>query len=119
MPSDAIPDPHGQTPHFFAPWQARAFALTVHLHDQGHFSWDDWVNTFSARIGEQTAPDTTTSDDHAEVYYLAWLEALVDIVTERQMAEASTIVEMAETWRRAARATPHGTPIRYEAGLRD
>ena len=118
MPSDTIPAPHAETPHFFAPWQARAFALTVHLHDQGRFGWDDWVRVFSARIGDRPAPDAATPEDHAEVYYLAWLDALEQIVTDRQLADAAIIAEMAETWRRAALATPHGTPILYEAGLR-
>lgn len=119
MPSDPlIPGISGNDPHFFAPWQAKAFALTVHLHDRGHFSWDDWVKVFSARIGDARAlPDAATPEDHATDYYLSWLAALEDIVTRTGMAEAETIREMAETWRRAALATPHGTPIRYEAGL--
>ena len=119
MSSDPlIPGIGGEDPHFFAPWQAKAFALTVHLHDRGHFTWAEWVDVFSARIGGATAlPDAATAEDHAEDYYLSWLAALEDIVTLKGMGEADTIREMAETWRRAARATPHGTPILYEAGL--
>jgi nitrile hydratase accessory protein len=119
MPSDAlIPGLDGDTPHFFAPWQAKVFALTVHLNERGAFTWGDWVAAFSSRIaGATDLPDAATPEDHAEDYYLTWLDTLEAVLTERGMAEAATIREMAEIWRRAALATPHGTPIRYEAGL--
>ncbi|WP_375175604.1 nitrile hydratase accessory protein [Pseudooceanicola sp.] len=123
MPADMIPGLNipgleGDNPHFFAPWQAKLFALTVHLNEGGHFTWGDWVTAFSARIGSAAPlPDAATPEDHAEDYYLTWLDTLEAVLTERGMAEAAVIREMAETWRRAARATPHGTPIRYEAGL--
>lgn len=119
MPSSpAIPGLDGAEPHFFAPWQAKAFALTVGLNEAGHFTWGEWVEVFSARIGGAAAlPDAASSAAHAEGYYLCWLDALEDILTAKGMAEAAMIGEMAATWRRAARATPHGTPIRYEAGL--
>lgn len=124
MPSDttpaaAIPGIGRDDPHFFEPWQAKAFALTVHLHDRGYFSWEDWVEVFSARIhGAPRMPDAASSAEHAEGYYLAWLGALEQMLTDRDIAGAETLREMAETWRRAALATPHGTPILYEAGLR-
>lgn len=119
MPSDnLIPGMDGDAPHFFAPWQAKVFALTVHLNEQGHFTWPEWVEVFSARIaGAPALPDAATPESHAEDYYLTWLDALEEMLTTKGMAEAATIREMAETWRRAALATPHGTPILYEAGL--
>mgnify|MGYP003128967491 CR=1 FL=1 len=71
-----------------------------------------------SRIGGATPlPDAATPEDHAESYYLAWLDALEAILDDRGLAEADLVRDMAETWRRAARATPHGTPILYEAGL--
>ncbi|WP_136634553.1 nitrile hydratase accessory protein [Pseudooceanicola onchidii] len=119
MPNNpAIPGLDGDAPHFFAPWQAKAFALTVHLHDQGRFTWTEWVDTFAPRVGGTAPlPDAATTADHAEVYYLAWLDALQAILGDKGLAEAALIGEMAEVWRRAALATPHGTPILYEAGL--
>ena len=113
-----IPGLAGDNPHFFAPWQAKAFALTVHLHDQGRFTWEEWVETFAPRIGGAAPlPDAATAEEHAEDYYLSWLAALEDILTAKGFAEAEVIRDMAATWQRAALNTPHGTPIQYEAGL--
>ena len=27
---------------FSAPWEAKTFAMAVHLHDKGVFSWKEW-----------------------------------------------------------------------------
>ena len=118
-PAARIPGLSGaEEPHFFAPWQAKAFALTVALHDRGQFTWAEWVEVFSAHIhGGATLPDAATPEDHAEDYYLHWLDALEEMLTTKGLAGADLIREMAETWRRAALNTPHGTPILYEAGL--
>jgi hypothetical protein len=32
-------------PVFAEPWQAEAFALTVKLSEQGHFSWQGWADS--------------------------------------------------------------------------
>lgn len=122
MPSDAplaIPGLSGaEPPHFFAPWQAKAFALTVHLNERGLFTWSEWVDHISTRIkGAPTLPDRASDADHAEVYYRAWLDALADLLADKGLAEAGTVRAMTATWQRAAEATPHGTPILYEAGL--
>jgi hypothetical protein len=45
-------------PAFSEPWQAEAFALTLQLARAGHFSWTDWVGTFSMRI---STPPITVS----------------------------------------------------------
>lgn len=113
-----IPGLGGHDPHFFEPWQAKVFALTVHLHDRGTFTWTEWVDHFAPRIGGAAPlPDAATPAEHAGDYYRSWLAALSDLLAARGMAEAATLRAMADTWQRAAHATPHGTPIRYEAGL--
>ncbi|MEE1557214.1 MAG: nitrile hydratase accessory protein, partial [Alphaproteobacteria bacterium] len=30
-------------PVFDEPWQAQAFAMTVWLHEQSHFTWPEWA----------------------------------------------------------------------------
>lgn len=115
---DALPLTPDASPHFNAPWQARVFALTVHLHDRGLFDWAEWVACFSTHIaGATDLPGGATPAEHAEAYYRCWLVALSDLLDRKALAEAALVRDMAETWQRAARATPHGTPIRFEAGV--
>lgn len=40
---------------FAEPWQARAFALTVHLQERGLFTWTEWTEALGAVIA--SAPD--------------------------------------------------------------
>ena len=57
---------------FEAPWQARAFALTLAAHEAGLFTWPQW----SAALGralERAAPDGSD-------YYDRWLEALETVL---------------------------------------
>lgn len=103
--------------HFFAPWQAKAFALVVHLNETGLFTWAEWVEFCAKRI--KTAPPLAhqaSPQDHADDYYRAWLAALSDLLEVKGIAGSETVRDMARTWQRAAHATPHGTPIIYEAG---
>lgn len=89
-------------PPFEAPWQAKAFALTVHLHAGGAFTWSDWGRALAAERAR---------DPEGE-YFAAWLRALEGLLGD--LAPPEAVAETAERWCRAARATPHGTPIRLE-----
>jgi nitrile hydratase accessory protein len=92
-------------PVFAAPWQAQAFAMTLHLHATGLFSWTQWAEALGAEI-RAAGP----ADDGSR-YYEHWLAALEKIVAARGAADAQSLHERAEAWRRAAAATPHGRPI--------
>ena len=35
---------------FDEPWHAVAFAITVHLHDRGLFTWPDWADALSRAL---------------------------------------------------------------------
>ncbi len=35
---------------FAEPWQARAFALTLKLSEQGHFTWGEWTTTLAREL---------------------------------------------------------------------
>jgi hypothetical protein len=36
--------PHeGENPVFKAPWEARAFAMVIRLHERGLFTWTEWA----------------------------------------------------------------------------
>jgi len=112
-----VAEPEDQ-PRFDAPWQAKAFALTLSLHAAGVFTWSDWAEALGARLaGDTRLPDGAASARHTEAYFTAWLAALEDLLGRTGLAEAAQIDAATATWQRAALATPHGTPILYERGL--
>ena len=92
-------------PVFAEPWQAQAFAMTLHLHARGLFTWTQWAETLGAEIR------AAGSADDGSRYYEHWLAALERIVAARGATEAHALHERAEAWTRAAAATPHGKPI--------
>ncbi len=86
---------------FEEPWQAQAFALTVHLHDQGHFTWNEWAGALSTQIHSGT--DRT--------YYGHWLSALEALIAAKGISTADQLAHTAQAWKQAAARTPHGQPI--------
>jgi nitrile hydratase accessory protein len=95
---------------FAAPWQAQAFALAVSLHEKGLFSWSEWAERFSAAL--KTAPAACGADEVNETYWRTWLSTLETIVTETSPITPDALSARADAWDAAARATPHGQPIR-------
>ena len=87
---------------FDAPWQAQLFALTVALSEAGHVPWAEWVAHFSPHVRD-AAPDA---------YWTAWANALVDMLAARGIAGTAEVADLTRRWQAAARATPHGQPIR-------
>ena len=92
-------------PVFAAPWQAQAFALAVHLHAQGLFSWSQWADALAAEIR------AAGGDDDGSRYYEHWLAALEKLVAARGATDRASLQARAAAWSRAAAATPHGQPI--------
>ncbi len=90
---------------FTEPWQAQVFALTVHLHEQGLFSWPEWAESLSAELHR---PDA--ADDGSD-YYQRWAAALERLLTAKAVTSTESVQVMADAWSRAAHATPHGQPI--------
>jgi nitrile hydratase accessory protein len=93
---------------FAEPWEAQAFAITVALHERGLFSWPEWISALAAEIQaaqERGDPDT------GNTYYHHWLAALERLVVAKQATDATAIGRYRLAWERAARRTPHGTPI--------
>jgi nitrile hydratase accessory protein len=102
-----LPRDAAGSPVFAEPWQARAFALTLALHERGAFVWSDWAQA----LGAEFARDT--SEGH-EAYYRAWLRALETLLDKGGIATPPEVAALAAAWQAAAAATPHGTPIRLE-----
>lgn len=97
-------------PVFDAPWQARAFALTLLLHRRGAFTWPEWAATL--------ADECRTQAPGQDGYYAAWVRALQRLLTAKGLATPDAIATMTDAWRRAAEATPHGQPILLENARR-
>ena len=98
----------GDAPVFAEPWQAEAFAMVVALHDRGLFTWEEWAATLSGKLKRPGALDDASD------YYHCWLEALESLIASKSVASKHDIDQLAAAWQRAARATPHGRPIRLE-----
>ena len=105
------PDPAtgpADAPVFAEPWQAEAFALVVHLHASGAFTWNEWADALSVEIKAAEARREVEDD---ACYYEHWLAALERLVTTRGMTEPSALAARKEAWAEAYRHTPHGRPV--------
>ncbi len=67
----------GDRPVFNEPWEAKAFALTIALHERGLFTWPQWAAALARQIElAQAAGDA----DLGDTYYQHWLLALESLV---------------------------------------
>jgi nitrile hydratase accessory protein len=97
-----------QGPVFAEPWQAQAFAMTLALHERGHFAWPEWAQYLSRAIRDAQArgdPDT------GDTYYRHWLAALEQLLLDKGLVQPLALTALRQAWRVAAEATPHGQPI--------
>jgi nitrile hydratase accessory protein len=103
--SPGLPVSPEGAPAFAEPWQAQAFALTVHLNERGVFSWSEWAENLSREVHR---PERAA--DGAD-YFDAWVQALSHLLAEKGVADRETVLALQHSWQRAAEATPHGQPI--------
>lgn len=99
----------GGQPVFAQPWEAQAFAMTVHLHEKGLFTWDEWAAHLSEQIhgGEERA------------YYAHWLAALESVVAAKTVIDGTALGARQRAWEEAAEKTPHGEPIELLRAVRE
>ena len=90
---------------FEEPWQAQVFAMAVMLNQRGVFGWSEWADALGAEI----AADPQEAGDDG--YFHHWLRALEKLLVAKGVASAADLAGLAEAWRAAAEATPHGQPI--------
>jgi nitrile hydratase accessory protein len=113
--------PHGapasaDEPVFAEPWEAQAFALVVASVERGLFTWPDWTAALSRVIaahGGETGSGRL-SEASSGRYYANWLVAFEHLLAERGVTAPGEVGAAAAAWGRAAEATPHGQPLRFE-----
>lgn len=100
-------------PVFREPWEARAFAMALALHEAGVFTWKEWAETLGAQIKRaQAAGDPDTG----ETYYRHWLATLETLVAAKGVATSDLLHRYRDAWEHAADRTPHGAPIELTPG---
>lgn len=83
--------------------------MTVMLNQRGLFNWREWTEALGGEIA------ASSGEAGAEAYFQSWLRALENILIVKGVASAADLTGLAEAWRAAAAATPHGRPIRLDA----
>lgn len=108
--TDALPDlPRDDDgPVFREPWEARAFAVALALHERGLFTWTEWAATLAAQIKRAQAAGDADSGD---TYYRHWLATLETLVAAKGVAPSEMLHQYRDAWDHAADRTPHGSPI--------
>jgi nitrile hydratase accessory protein len=71
----SIPRDRGE-PVFREPWQARAFAMAVSLHEKDVFTWPEWAQALATELAAAPA-------DAGSHYYERWLSALEKLVERK------------------------------------
>ena len=100
-------------PVFAEPWQAQAFALAVRLSELGHFTWTEWSEALGSELKAAAARG---EPDDGSRYYEYWLAALEELVTKKNLTDATMLSERKEAWADAYRHTPHGQPVELHRG---
>ncbi len=95
-------------PVFAEPWQARAFALTLKLAEQGHFTQKEWTTALAREI--RSVADRGEHDDGSH-YYDQWLAALEALAIDKGLTSRRSLDARKEDWRSAYLRTPHGKPV--------
>ena len=102
----------GRGPVFKEPWEAKAFALALRLHERGVFTWPEWADALAREI---SAAPARGDADLGDTYYQHWLRALESLVARKGAASIEELVRYQRAWADAAQRTPHGQPIELES----
>ena len=80
---------------FDAPWQARAFALTVALRRDDDFPWEAFQTRLVEELEEsEREPELTADAENVEAtYYEAWLAAVERLLLEENVLDDEELAE--------------------------
>jgi nitrile hydratase accessory protein len=104
-------DSHG--PVFNQPWEAKAFAMVLRLHERGLFTWTEWADALSQEIRDAPARGDA---DLGDTYYQHWLRALETMVARKSATSAEELARYQHAWAKAAERTPHGQAVELSSG---
>lgn len=106
--------PHDEEgPVFAEPWQAKAFAMTLSLHQAGLFTWSEWCEALSDEIRVAQARG---DPDLGDTYYHHWLAALEELVAAKRAAEPGALRAALEDWRAADATRAFGAAPTFVKG---
>src|SRR6201982_2704794 len=86
-------------PVFREPWEARAFAMALALHEAGVFTWKEWAE---ARCAELQRGQAAGDPDTVETYYRHWLATLERLVAAKGVATSELMHRYRDAWDHAA-----------------
>jgi nitrile hydratase accessory protein len=97
--ADVAPIPRGEdgAPVFRAPWEARAFALTLALYERGFFTWSEWTQVLS---GEMRSAEAQGDRGDGSTYYRHWLAAIERLVTAKGLTSQAALAQRRAAWDR-------------------
>ena len=72
-------------------WEAKAFALVIHLHQRGHFTWPEWT----AKLREEI--EAAGAEAPSSGYYLLWLAAAEKLVAAKSICGATDLADRKAT----------------------
>lgn len=119
-----MPDPNLDTlknlpvddngPVFREPWEARAFALALGLHEQGVFDWNEWADALGETIAQaQGAGDA----DRGDTYYRHWLACLESLVLRKGLASVDILAREKQAADDAHRRVHHNHQHDHEPNV--
>lgn len=112
-PDISLPGLDGR-PGFDEPWQAELLAIAQQLATNGVFTPAEWSAALGAELRHAAGHG---AQGNQATYYAAALAALERLTTGKGALTAAAIDRRQDQWRRAYEATPHGEPVRLEAGI--
>jgi len=85
---------------FEAPWESRVFGVTLALHEQGQFTWDEFRDRLIAAIARADAVR-----DMPPRYWACWLSALEALLDAKGLCGGDAVSALAAAL--AARPAGH------------
>ena len=82
---------------FNNPWEAKAFALVVHLYQQGQLTWPEWSEQLGLEIKAAGA------EDDGSQYYLLWLTAAEKLIAAKSICAHAELTDRKMALERAQR----------------
>src|SRR5260370_42499275 len=82
-------------PVFKEPWEAKAFAMVLRLHERGLFTWTEWAEALSHEIRVARAIGDA---DLGDAYYQHWLRALETMAARKGAASNEELGISQRAW---------------------